>query len=64
MDRCRQKRNTVEYDHAGGAKRQDAEELIAIGHELRAEVLKWLSEKTAGFCPTHRGEKIKGELLT
>lgn len=35
LEGCRQKRNTVEYDHAGGAMKQDAEELIAFGHELR-----------------------------
>ena len=51
LDGCRQKRNTVEYDHAGGATKQDAEELIAFGHELRAEVLTWLREKYAGLAP-------------
>jgi hypothetical protein len=51
LDGCRQKRNTVEYDHAGGASRRDAEELIAFGHELRTEVLAWLREKHAGLAP-------------
>ena len=51
LDGCRQKRNTVEYDHAGGATKQDAEELIAFGHELRTEVLNWLKAKHRGLAP-------------
>ena len=51
LEGCRQKRNTVEYDHAGGATKQDAEELIAFGHELRREVLAWLREKHSGLAP-------------
>jgi len=51
LDGCRQKRNTVEYDYAGGATRQDAAELIAFGHELRAEVLAWLRRKHPELAP-------------
>jgi hypothetical protein len=51
LDGCRQKRNAVEYDYAGGATKQDAEELIAYGHELRAEVLAWVREKHSGLAP-------------
>jgi hypothetical protein len=51
LEGCRQKRNTVEYDHAGGATHNDAAELIAFGHELRAEVLTWLREKHPELAP-------------
>ncbi len=42
LDTCRIKRNTVEYDHAGGATKQDAEELINFSLELREAVMLWL----------------------
>lgn len=51
LDGCRQKRNTVEYDHAGGATKQEVEELIAFGDELRAEVLAWLKKKHPALAP-------------
>src|SRR5271157_2443431 len=35
LDACRIKRNTVEYDYAGGATKKDAEELIEFSRELR-----------------------------
>jgi hypothetical protein len=49
LDGCRQKRNTVEYDYAGGASKGDAEELIAFGQELKTEVAAWLREKHPGL---------------
>ncbi len=51
LEGCPQKRNTVEYDYAGGATKRDAEELIAFGHELRTEILSWLREKHPGLAP-------------
>ncbi|HLP24876.1 MAG TPA: hypothetical protein VK477_04315 [Acidobacteriota bacterium] len=51
LDGCRQKRNTVEYDHAGGATKQESEELIAFGQELRRDVLLWLKKKHAVLAP-------------
>jgi len=51
LDGCRQKRNRVEYDYAGGATKQDAEELIAFTRELQAEVLAWLKRKHARLVP-------------
>jgi hypothetical protein len=51
LEGCRQKRNTVEYDYAGGASRREAEELIAFGQELRAEVLAWLQKKHPSLVP-------------
>lgn len=45
LDGCRQKRNTVEYDYVGGASKAEAQELIAFGRELQAEVRAWLQAK-------------------
>jgi hypothetical protein len=42
LDACRIKRNTVEYDYAGGATRKDAQELIEFSRELRETVMDWL----------------------
>ena len=50
LEGCRQKRNTVEYDYAGGASKRDAEELIAFGQELKTEVAAWLREKHPGLA--------------
>lgn len=51
LEGCRRKRNIVEYDHAGGATKQEAEELIAFGNELRADVLMWLYRKHPTLTP-------------
>ena len=45
LEACRQKRNTVEYDYAGGASKKEATELISFGQELKTEVSAWLREK-------------------
>ena len=44
LDACRIKRNTVEYDYAGGATKNDAEELIEFTTELREAVMSWLQQ--------------------
>jgi hypothetical protein len=44
LDACRIKRNTVEYDYAGGATKKDADELIEFTRELREDVRTWLHE--------------------
>jgi Uncharacterized conserved protein related to C-terminal domain of eukaryotic chaperone, SACSIN len=51
LDGCRQKRNTVEYDYVGGASKAEAEELIAFGRELQAEVEEWLRQKHPRLAP-------------
>ena len=38
LDKCRMKRNTVEYDSAGAATEKDADELIKFVKELRGTV--------------------------
>jgi uncharacterized protein (UPF0332 family) len=45
LDTCRNKRNIVEYDRAGGATRQDARELIEFTRAFLEEVIKWLEKE-------------------
>ncbi len=42
LDACRRKRNTVEYDRAGGATASEADELIEFVKELQKNVKNWL----------------------
>lgn len=49
LDTCRSKRNTVEYDTAGAATQQDAEELIAFVWDLRNDVINWLKSNHPGL---------------
>ena len=51
LEGCRRKRNTVEYDYAGGATRAEAGELVAFGRELRVEILAWLRKKHPALAP-------------
>jgi hypothetical protein len=44
LDACRIKRNTVEYDYAGGATKKDAQELIDFTHEFHKAVMAWLQQ--------------------
>lgn len=44
LDRCRAKRNAVEYDCVGGVTRSDADELIEFAKALEADVLTWLKK--------------------
>jgi len=52
LDRCRSKRNTVEYDIVGGATEADAEELIEFVKELEPEVLAWLKSRQPELSPS------------
>ena len=45
LDACRKKRNIVEYDYAGGATDQDAEELIGFVMDLRETTRAWIAEQ-------------------
>jgi uncharacterized protein (UPF0332 family) len=49
LDTCRNKRNIVEYDYAGGVTEEDVAELIAFVNELREEVILWLNEQHPDF---------------
>lgn len=43
LEACRVKRNTVEYDYAGGVTESEAEELFRFAVEMRSEVIDWLT---------------------
>jgi hypothetical protein len=51
LDACRIKRNTVEYDMAGVATAQDAQELQAFAKQLRYDVLAWLKHNHPNLIP-------------
>lgn len=44
LDACRSRRNTLEYDYAGGTTHADADELLEFVIELKKEVSEWLIE--------------------
>lgn len=52
LDRCRRKRNVVQYDRAGAASESEADELMAFTRELRAEVLAWLRANHPNLLPS------------
>jgi hypothetical protein len=45
LETCRTKRNTVEYDYAGGATDADADELIEFAEHLEKDVMEWLHSR-------------------
>jgi hypothetical protein len=45
LETCRIKRNTVEYDYAGGATEADADELIEFAGHLEKDVMEWLHSR-------------------
>lgn len=52
LDTCRTKRNTVEYDYAGGATEADANELIDFVVSLERDVLAWLKKRHPELSPS------------
>ena len=51
LETCRVKRNTVEYDYAGGATENDADELIEFAEHLAKNVMEWLRSKHPSWLP-------------
>ena len=45
LDTCRVKRNTLEYDYAGGVSHEEADELLDFVSELKKEVVDWIWNK-------------------
>jgi hypothetical protein len=45
LDRCRAKRNIVEYDYVGGTTEADADELICFVNELKTDVANWIQRE-------------------
>ena len=51
LDTCRSRRNTIEYDHAGGVTTNNADELIDFVKHLRGDVLAWLRRDHPELLP-------------
>ena len=51
LETCRVKRNTVEYDYAGGATENDADELIEFAEHLEKDVMDWLRSRHPSWLP-------------
>ncbi len=51
LDKCRMKRNEVEYDTAGGVSATEATELREFAGEMRSEVLAWLKQHHPDLAP-------------
>ena len=51
LETCRTKRNTVEYDYAGGATDADADELIEFAEQLEKDVIEWLRSNHPNHVP-------------
>ncbi len=51
LDICRSIRNTVEYQHTGGATDENADELITFTRTLRADVIAWLKKEHPNLVP-------------
>jgi hypothetical protein len=50
FDTCRQKRNQVNYDHAGLTSDAEANELIERANEFRAWVAEWIKQNHPQFA--------------
>ena|SRR3990167_6145229 len=56
LETCRIKRNTVEYDMAGGATDADATELLQFAKAFRKDVLAWLKKNHPEIVPKKAAE--------
>jgi len=45
LNTCRTKRNTLEYDYAGGIAHEEADELLDFVSELKKDVIDWIWKK-------------------
>ena len=50
LDRCRAKRNTVEYEYVGAVTETETKELLTFVRELKSDVLDWLSKNHPELC--------------
>lgn len=51
LDTCRIKRNSTEYDYAGGVSDNDAEELKEFVYRFKDEVMEWLKKNHSNLFP-------------
>ncbi len=49
LNRCREKRNTAEYDRVGTITVAEVREIIAVARQLREDVALWLSRHHPEF---------------
>ncbi|MGA2262660.1 MAG: hypothetical protein ABSH28_14645 [Acidobacteriota bacterium] len=52
LETCRIKRNTIEYDYAGGTTDADADELVEFAEHLEKDVVEWLHSRHPGLMPS------------
>jgi hypothetical protein len=51
LDKCRRKRNELEYERAGVVSESEATELVEFCRELRTSVLDWMKKAHPPLCP-------------
>ena len=51
LDAFRKKRNISDYERAGSVSSKEADEMQELAHTLRAELVKWLSQKHPDLLP-------------
>jgi uncharacterized protein (UPF0332 family) len=51
FERCRRKRNNIQYDQVNVATKSEADELVKKAGEFQQAVTKWLAQTHPGLCP-------------
>ena len=59
LNRCREKRNTVEYDMVGVATENDVKELLEFTKKLQKAVVEWLQKSHPQLLKAKRISKRK-----
>jgi hypothetical protein len=50
LDKCRVKRNTVEYEYVGAVTEAETKELVNYVNDLNVDVLDWLGKNHPELC--------------
>ncbi len=50
LDKCRAKRNTVEYEYVGAVTEAETKELISFVKDLKAHAFDWLGKNHPELC--------------
>lgn len=50
LDKCRAKRNTVEYEYVGAVTEAETKELVSFVAGLKGDVLDWLEKSHPELC--------------
>lgn len=59
LNRCREKRNTVEYDMVGVATDNDVKELLDFARRLQKSVIEWMQQNHPQFLKNKKTSKRK-----